>query len=613
MGSNTKLKTKVKFAIGRANTSMDSFKSNAKKLQEDEGNGGVKNRKYERKSFNKEKLSGKRSSLEVKHSLRNDTFKNRNVKVKLAIGRANTSMDSFKSNGEKLQDDEGNGGAKNRKYERKSLNKEKLSGKRPSLEFKHSLRNDIIKDRNVAKGKVVLSSKELLAMKGRQHEAEDSIKGKRSMRKPTQLRFSAGGKTAADGRYRDEVKLSSREVSSLPGGRPKNALNEKDTKIENQHLTYSAKSKEISDGKVRLNSKTTEKGISTLSNQITGEVDVLAKSGKRKLNSSKHGPMDALSKRGARSKKFENDESKAEEVKPKKRKRVIRIDPRDISNKRLDDTVTTEEKVVKDCTEISKNAEFRAIQPNPSILSFVEDNLLGRRRLIELRRAGYNVNISAPLDNIPFSTNPERERIEENVFRNNLTFFAAAKISSSFPPADLPEIAFAGRSNVGKSSLLNALTRQWGVVRTSDKPGLTQTINFFKLASKLCLVDLPGYGFAYAKEEVKEAWQELVKEYVSTRVGLKRVCVLIDTQWGMKPRDFELIDLMERSRTKYQIVLTKTDLVFPIDVARRAMQLEERLKSNKSIVNPVMMVSSKSGAGIRCLRNVVAKLARLAK
>jgi len=82
------------------------------------------------------------------------------------------------------------------------------------------------------------------------------------------------------------------------------------------------------------------------------------------------------------------------------------------------------------------------------------------------------------------------------VFRNKLQFFAAAKIASSFPPANLPEIAFAGRSNVGKSSLLNALTRQWGVVRTSDKPGLTQTINFFKLGSKLCLVDLPGYGFA---------------------------------------------------------------------------------------------------------------------
>ncbi|CAL9150757.1 uncharacterized protein LOC135617741 [Musa acuminata AAA Group] len=297
----------------------------------------------------------------------------------------------------------------------------------------------------------------------------------------------------------------------------------------------------------------------------------------------------------------------------KKKKRVIKIDPYDISNKRLDDSVSNNENVSEEKAEMSKNAQFRAIQPSPAILSFVEDNLLGRRRLIELQNAGYNVKLSAPLDNVPFSTSTERERIEENVFRNKLEFFAAAKVSTSIPPPMIPEIAFAGRSNVGKSSLLNALTRQWGVVRTSDKPGLTQTINFFRLASKLCLVDLPGYGFAYAKEEVKDAWEELVKEYVSTRVGLQQVCLLIDTKWGMKPRDHELIDLMERSQTPYQIVLTKTDVVFPIDVARHAMQIQENFKTNKSVINPVMMVSSKSGAGIRNLRTVLAKLARYVK
>ncbi|KAK4370199.1 hypothetical protein RND71_009674 [Anisodus tanguticus] len=306
---------------------------------------------------------------------------------------------------------------------------------------------------------------------------------------------------------------------------------------------------------------------------------------------------------------------------PKKKKRVIRIDPHDTSNKRLDDGLPSkdnnkekqEDSAKEKTVELSKNAQFRSILPSPSILSFVEDNLLGRRRDIQIKRAGYNIELSAPLDNIPFSTSLERERIEEPVFRNKLEFFAAAKVSSSFPPVDLPEIAFAGRSNVGKSSSLNALTRQWGVVRTSDKPGLTQTINFFKLGSKMCLVDLPGYGFAYAKEEVKEAWEELVKEYVSTRLGLKRVCLLIDTKWGMKQTDHELIDIMERAQTKYQIILTKTDTVFPIDVARRAMQIEESLKAKKSVVQPVVMVSSKSGAGIQSLRTVLAKIARFVK
>ncbi|CAN0901721.1 hypothetical protein LINGRAHAP2_LOCUS21576 [Linum grandiflorum] len=135
--------------------------------------------------------------------------------------------------------------------------------------------------------------------------------------------------------------------------------------------------------------------------------------------------------------------------KPKKKKNVIRLDPYDTSNKRMDDGLDVDEitkakkKQMEKEAAMSKNAVFRAIKPSPSILSFVEDNMLGRRRLIDLKRAGYNIELSAPLDNIPLSKSTERERIEENIFRNKLTFFAAAKVSSSFPPPNLPEIAFA--------------------------------------------------------------------------------------------------------------------------------------------------------------------------
>lgn len=302
--------------------------------------------------------------------------------------------------------------------------------------------------------------------------------------------------------------------------------------------------------------------------------------------------------------------------KQKKGKRLICLDPKDKTSKRcLEGYPLPGEEVLQEGSlenaGPSKNALFRAIQPAPKLLYHIEKHMLGRRRLSEWQKAGYDVKLTpAPLDNVPYSKKNERQPIQEEAFRYKLRFAAAAKVSSSFPPVDLPEVAFAGRSNVGKSSLINALTRQWGVARTSDKPGLTQSINFFRLGGRLCLVDLPGYGFAYAKEEKKEAWQELVKEFVSTRAGLKRVCVLVDAKWGLKERDEELIALMESAGTKYQIVLTKTDTVFPQDLARRVTQIQEVFEENKSLVLPLMMVSSKSGEGLELLRANLAKLAK---
>ncbi|XP_077224532.1 P-loop containing nucleoside triphosphate hydrolases superfamily protein isoform X2 [Tasmannia lanceolata] len=489
-----------------------------------------------------------------------------------------------------------------------------LSHKRPSsMRGGKSKKDDFIIDKSNStidksstKGKshdVEVFKRNPYSPKGRRSERGESIRGENSQRSTStnSLRLYNGGKsktTVHDGEF-SEGEVSHKRPSSMRGGKY-----QKDESIERKGVERVLRSSRIYNGgngkmrgsershRVEDRGRVTRVSVGTArSKAINGEVSTgsrrmvadegeysLSKHGDKRHNRHQAGIIDKSRKKISSSKKGSDDDSVITDDVPRKRRRVIRMDRHDISRKRLDDGTSMDEKIVEKNTEVSKNAQFRAIQPSPAILSFVEDNLLGRRRLIELQKSGYNIKLPVPLDNSPNSTSLERERIEENVFRNKLTFFAAAKVSTSFPPPDLPEIAFAGRSNVGKSSLLNALTRQWGVVRTSDKPGLTQ-----------------------------------VKEYVSTRAGLKRVCLLIDTKWGMKPRDHELIDLMERSQTKYQIVLTKTDVVFPIDVARRAMQIQEDLKAQKSVVNPVMMVSSKTGAGIRCLRTVLAKIGRFAK
>lgn len=280
-------------------------------------------------------------------------------------------------------------------------------------------------------------------------------------------------------------------------------------------------------------------------------------------------------------------------------KRIMKLNPRDRTNKRFQEPGTQERGNVGAEGALSKNAQFRAIQVKQELLDHIEQEKLGRRRSTELRRSGYDLTVRAPIDT----------EFASNLFTHKLVFAAAAKQASSLPQLNLPEVAFLGRSNVGKSSLLNALTRRWGVAWTSDKPGFTQSINFFTLKSKLCLVDLPGYGFAFAKEEVKTAWEELVKHYLVSRKELRRVCLLVDAKWGLKPADVRILELLESAGTRVQIVLTKTDTVAPIDIGRRATQIQEALKDYRVLVQPMMMVSSETGGGIGTLRASLAGLA----
>lgn len=142
----------------------------------------------------------------------------------------------------------------------------------------------------------------------------------------------------------------------------------------------------------------------------------------------------------------------------------------------------------------------------------------------------------------------------------------------ALPPADVPEIAFAGRSNVGKSSLLNALTGRKSLARTSNTPGRTRELNFFSLTTGLRLVDLPGYGYARVSRTEVDAWTELLKAYLAGRPNLKRVLLMIDSRHGLKPSDLEMMDLFDEAAVVYQIVLTKVDKLSSGKQAQRALR-----------------------------------------
>ncbi|KAG0238918.1 hypothetical protein BGW42_000079 [Actinomortierella wolfii] len=168
----------------------------------------------------------------------------------------------------------------------------------------------------------------------------------------------------------------------------------------------------------------------------------------------------------------------------------------------------------------------------------------------------------------------------------------------------LKEIAVVGRSNVGKSTLLNALTESPNTARVSDKPGLTRQLNFYRCGEKFALVDMPGYGFAFANEEDKRTWSELIGTYVTKRKTLKRIYLMIDARHGLKVADRDFMDLLDKGSTKFQVILTKCDLVPPPDLARRYTTVLEKLKKSyrNAIKDRLIMVSSYTGAGMNNLR-----------
>ncbi|WP_448189253.1 ribosome biogenesis GTP-binding protein YihA/YsxC [Azospirillum sp. sgz301742] len=194
------------------------------------------------------------------------------------------------------------------------------------------------------------------------------------------------------------------------------------------------------------------------------------------------------------------------------------------------------------------------------------------------------------------------------LFAQSCDFIWGADALSKLPEATLPEIAFAGRSNVGKSSLINALTGRKTLARTSNTPGRTQQLNFFDLGGRLRLVDMPGYGYAKESKEKVEAWNGLVRRFLKGRVVLRRALVLIDSRHGLKPNDDEILAMLDQAAVPYQIVLTKADKVKAQALENIRLQTLAALKKHPAAFPEVHVTSSDKAFGIAELRASITKL-----
>lgn len=203
---------------------------------------------------------------------------------------------------------------------------------------------------------------------------------------------------------------------------------------------------------------------------------------------------------------------------------------------------------------------------------------------------------------------PTAEEAGRKLFAGEIDFVKGVVAMDGLPAPDRPEVCFAGRSNVGKSSLINALTGRRGLARASNTPGRTQEINYFDLAGQTYLVDLPGYGFAKAPVPVVEKWQRLLKSYLQGRVTLRRAFVLIDSRHGVKAVDEEIMALLDSAAVTFQVVMTKSDKVKEKDRARVLSQVRATLQKHPAAFPEMVLTSSEKGDGIADLRCIVKRL-----
>lgn len=195
------------------------------------------------------------------------------------------------------------------------------------------------------------------------------------------------------------------------------------------------------------------------------------------------------------------------------------------------------------------------------------------------------------------------------LFAQQCDFVRGASTLEDIPPTRLPEIAFVGRSNVGKSSLVNALTGRKTLARVSNTPGRTREINFFNLGGKLMLADLPGYGYAKVSKAEHARWTELIFAYLRGRPNLRRTVLLIDARRGPLPNDTEVMDLLDRAAVSYQLVLTKVDKLLPAELKETETKTDAESRRHAAAHPELIVTSAQTLAGIGLLRAALAALA----
>lgn len=205
---------------------------------------------------------------------------------------------------------------------------------------------------------------------------------------------------------------------------------------------------------------------------------------------------------------------------------------------------------------------------------------------------------------------PEAQALETGrlLFAGPVDFLKGVVAMNGLPDADRIEVCFAGRSNVGKSSLINAVTGRKAIARASNTPGRTQEINFFTAGEHLYLVDLPGYGYANAPLPVVEKWQKLLKSYLAGRQTLRRTFVLIDARHGAKAVDEEIMSLLDKAAVTFQVVMTKIDKVKQGDLDASLARTRAALSKHPAAFPEILLTSSEKGDGIDVLRAIIATL-----